>query len=105
MSTHFFIAATAALRISSSGEIGLVSKVNVVVQTQSIPTLANSAFTCSVGNVYGFAIAKSTTSNPISFAFSMIQRSFSLKSSAQIKLSTPNLNFITTPSYFPQNSF
>ena len=93
------MAATEAFRISGSGEMGLVSGVRVVVHTQSMPTLSSSALTASVGKVKGLEMAKSMTSKPISLALGMTQRSFSLKLSAQIKLSTPNLKYIKYPPY------
>src|SRR5690606_32620092 len=49
-----------------------------------------SFFTNSVGKVKGLEIAKSITSKPISFALDIIHKSFSLKFSVHIKLSTPN---------------
>lgn len=90
MSTHFFIAATAALRISSSGEIGFVSKVNVV-QTQSIQLLLIQLLPAPLKCIW----LKVTTSN-LFFCFSMIRDLF-FKIFCPDKLSTPNLNFITTP--------
>lgn len=65
---------------------------SVVVVTTSISTFFNSSFTASRGNLSGYAIAISKTSNPNSLAFLIIHRSFSSKTSAHMNESTPNLN-------------